>query len=409
MISSYRALLHRLFQVNLLSGMKLGLQNALDLQRYLDFPDKKFLTIHVAGTNGKGSVATKIAYTLQLAGYRVGLYTSPHLACFRERIRINGKMISEKAVEFYLNFLFELVEKKQLKATFFELTTFLAFNYFAAEQVDIAVIETGLGGRLDATNVITPCLCVITSISLDHTDLLGFSKEQIAKEKGGIIKPCVPIITGPSVPEAVIAEMAKNQNAPYLPLKIPSSFCFEKENCQIAQAALLLIKKRFNLTNSCIKKGVTEGKQPCRFEIFKEDSSIILDVAHNPDGLAHLFQAIESYAPHRPLRLLFGLSKNKDIKGCLNLMAAYGQDFYVVQASNGRGVPVQKLMEQLQQLGVNSSCLQGFSSVTQAVQQARHEAKKKDQLLVICGSFFIMAEVRQALGYQEERDFLDLN
>jgi dihydrofolate synthase / folylpolyglutamate synthase len=405
---SYQALLHRLFQINFSGGMKLGLQNVQELQKQCHFPDQQFVSIHVAGTNGKGSVATKIAYALQLAGYRVGLYTSPHLSCFRERIRINGEMISEQAVEAHLSSLFDLCDREHLPATFFELTTFLAFNYFAAQQVNITVLETGLGGRLDATNVVTPCLSVITSISLDHTEILGSTLDQIAWEKGGIIKPHVPVVIGPCVPSSIIEEIAASQHAPCLQVTSPSS-SFEEENRSIALASLKILQKQFQISDQIIQQGVIEGKQPCRFEIVKNDPFIILDVAHNPDGLAHLFQALEQYAPRQSLRLLFGLSKNKDVKGCLNLIAAYGQNFHLVETSNGRGVPVNELAKLMQQLGVDPSKLKTHQLISQAVQKAREEAKKQGQILVICGSFFIMGEARQALGYQEARDFIDLN
>ena len=182
---AYLDLIQHLLTVNLEAGIKLGLQNVERLQEILHYPDRSFTSIHVAGTNGKGSVCIKVARALEKAGYRTGLYTSPHISSFRERIRINGKMITEEAVESILPPLFKVIEEAGIPATFFEITTFLAFLYFAREKVDFAVLETGLGGRLDATNIVSPCLSVITSISLDHTEILGGSCEEIAHEKGG--------------------------------------------------------------------------------------------------------------------------------------------------------------------------------------------------------------------------------
>lgn len=405
--SSYSQLIQKLFHVNLFGGMKLGLQNAEHLQQLLHFPDRTFKTIHVAGTNGKGSVSTKIAHAFEQAGYRVGLYTSPHISSFRERIRVNGIMISEEAIESLLTYLFHLSEKEQISATFFEFTTFLAFLYFAHERVDIAVLETGLGGRLDATNVVHPCLSIITSISLDHIDILGPTRESIAYEKGGIIKEKVPVIIGPNVPFDIIQSIAQKKQSPCMQVSCHSHL-FEEENRLIAHAALQYLASSFQLTPHAIEKGL-EGRQPCRFEIVPGDSPIILDVAHNPDGIQHLFHMLDHYYSNQPFRFLFGLSKNKDLKSCLQLIAAYGKLFHLVEASNGRGAPTKHLYDQLRELGIHSSHIFLHDSILAGVNQAREEALKQGEVLVICGSFFIMSQVRQALGFMEPCDHIDLN
>lgn len=403
---SYIELIQQLFKVNLFGGMKLGLHNMQTLQQLLGYPDRSFTSIHVAGTNGKGSVSTKIARGFELAGYRVGLYTSPHLSCFRERIRINGEMISEHAVEHLLSSLFQIVETAKIPATFFELTTALAFLYFAQEKVEIAVLETGLGGRLDATNVVTPCLSIITSISLDHMDILGSSCEAIAVEKGGIIKENIPIIIGPRVPFAPIQEIAAQKQSPCLQVACPSPL-FEEENCAIAQAALNYLAPRFHLSPDVIVKGL-ESKQPCRFEILQGAPTIILDVAHNPDGLQHLFQMVAHHFPGKSLRVLFGLSKSKDLQSCLHLIANHGSHFHLVEAPNGRGAPVNDLFIAMQQF-VSASHLMIHEDIMASVELAKREALRHEQLLVICGSFFIMAKARKALGYFEPADLIDLN
>lgn len=404
---SYYKLIQRLFNLNTFGGIKLGLQNVLKLQQLLNHPDHHFHSIHVAGTNGKGSVTTKIAYAFEQAGYRVGLYTSPHLSCFRERIRINGQMISEKDVEILLSFLFELVDQAQIPTTFFELTTCLAFLHFAQEKVDIAVLETGLGGRLDATNVVTPCLSVITSISLDHTEILGNTTEEIAKEKGGIIKEKVPVMIGPHVPLDPIQEIAKEKGSPCIQVK-QTSLIFEEQNRLIACQALNYLASDFKLSSYSIEKGL-EGKQACRFEIIQGSPLIILDVAHNPDGLRHLFQSIKYYYPKTPLRLLFGLSKNKDIPNCLRLIANEGQCFHLVEATNGRGTSIHVLYSHLQTLSIDRSRLFIHESISNGVKIAQEEACQQKQILVICGSFFIMGEARQALGFNEPQDCIHLN
>ena len=203
-----------MFQTVGKQGYKTGLENTLFLDKYFGFPHRKFKTIHVGGTNGKGSTSHLLAAVLQSAGYRVGLYTSPHLKDFRERIRIDGKQIPKRRVSLFVQKHKKLIE--EIKPSFFEITTSMAFNYFAEESVDIAVVEVGLGGRLDCTNIISPIISVITNISLDHTDLLGDSMQEIATEKAGIIKPDTPIVIGQTQSEVadIFIEKAKSVGAP---------------------------------------------------------------------------------------------------------------------------------------------------------------------------------------------------
>lgn len=404
---SYSTLIQRLFNLNLYGGIKLGLQNILQLQEQLGFPDRSFDSIHIAGTNGKGSVTTKIASAFQHAGYRVGLYTSPHLTCFRERIRINGEMISEQAVEALLSRLFNLLAETQIPATFFEVTTLLAFLYFAQEGVDVAVLETGLGGRLDATNIVTPRLSVITSISLDHTEILGKTREEITREKGGIIKPGIPVVIGPHVPLSVIQEIAERQHSPCIQVKKTPPL-FEEENREIARTALEQLASVYSLSAQAIEQGLTSG-QPCRFEIVKHNPCILLDVAHNPDGLKHLFESIKIHYPSKSLRLLFGLSKNKDLEGCLKIICSHTSDFHLVEAPNGRGASIAQLAALIQSTARSPFRLFLHESIAASTHFACEEAARHEQLLVICGSFFIMGSVRQALGFTEPLDTIDLN
>lgn len=404
---AYRQLIQRLLTVNLAGGVKLGLQNVQRLQQLWQYPDRTFDSIHVAGTNGKGSVCIKIAHALENAGYRVGLYTSPHLSCFRERIRVNGEMIAEEAVEAILPDLFQTIREAQIPATFFEITTLLAFLHFARQNVDIAVLETGLGGRLDATNVVNPCLTIITSISLDHTEILGSTCEEIAHEKGGIIKEKVPVIIGPHVPLDPIKTIADQKKSRWLQVT-PASHLYEVENQSIARAALHELASRFDIAPEAIEKGLA-ARQPCRFEILEGAPLIILDVAHNPDGILHLFQSCAHHFPGRSLRLLCGLSKSKDIKECLKCTVCYGSHFHLVEASNGRGASIEKLHEQLLELSMPDGRISLHRSIAEGVQIARKEAFTHNQILVVFGTFFIMGEVRRALGYQDPSDDFDLN
>lgn len=401
LITRYSLLTTKLFQMNMFGGVKLGLDNCHSLQEALDHPTKAFASIHVAGTNGKGSVTTMIAKGLEASGYRVGLFTSPHISCFRERIRINGNMIPEEAVGRLLPGLFEIVERFQIPATFFELTTFLAFLYFAQDKVDFAVLETGLGGRLDATNIVTPILSVITSISLDHTHILGTTLEEIAMEKGGIIKDNVPVVIGPRVPLKIIQEIAKQRGSPLI--VVNETFDrFIDENRAIARTAM----EQLNVKENALEKGL-EASQPCRMEVWK--GQVILDVAHNPDGLEHLFKALHQEYGGRPLRLLFGLSQSKDITACLAIICKHGTAFHLVEAPNGRGVPLSALQKELLKLNVDPRLITLHDKISEGVMRARELATASGELLVICGTFFIMSEARQALGYQEPIDAIDMN
>jgi dihydrofolate synthase/folylpolyglutamate synthase len=417
---NYQQLIQKLFNVNLFGGMKLGLNNCLRLDEILHYPSKAFPAIHVAGTNGKGSVTHKIASAYQHAGYRVGLFTSPHISCFRERIRINGVMIPENDVEQLLSKLFSAAETHQITPTFFEYTTLLAFLYFAQEKVDVAVLEVGLGGRLDATNIITPLLSVITSISLEHTEILGDTVEKIAMEKAGIIKPHVPVVLGPRLPKQLLQQLCIEHHSPYI--QVTGSFAsYDEENQAIAKAAL----EELSIPVSAIEEGL-KVRPHCRFEVFVRSQlpkfqerafpdEIILDVAHNADGLTNLFKAVRIKYGNRPLRVLFGLSKTKDIPLCLVILNENAANFHVVEAQNGRGVPAKEIKELLfgegtragEQFSEERICID--STITESLHHAIREAASQNQILIVCGTFFIMGEVRQALGLNEPQDPIDMN
>jgi len=400
-MNSYKNLIDKLFKVNLFSGMKLGLKNMLLLNDILNYPANQFKTIHVAGSNGKGSVSTKIAKGLEESGnFKVGLYTSPHISCFRERIKINGEMISEIDVEIILTQLFEITKEHQIPCTFFELTTLLAFIYFAKSKVDMAVIETGLGGRLDATNIITPILSVITSISLDHTEILGNTIKEITLEKAGIIKPKIPVIIGPKVPFDIIQAVALKNKSPLFQVK--GNFVnFEDENNEIAKNALTLL----NISNDSIAKGLL-AKPICRMEIIEYlGKTVILDVAHNPDGLSHLIAAVREKYPQNPLRLIFGLSESKDISSCLEILIANGSYFHLVSARNGRGLPLSELKKKFPE---NQSNVFAHPSIQNAIDEACSKSDPSE-ILLICGTFFIMSDARATLLIDEPIDAIDMN
>ena len=319
-------------------------------------------------------------------------------------------MITENQVEKYLSHLFEITDADEIPATFFELTTLMALMHFAEESVDFVVLEVGLGGRLDATNVVMPELSVITSISLDHTEILGNSIEEITYEKSGIIKPNVPLVIGPKVPFNIIQPIAKQNNSPLFQVK-NQSLLFDEENSCIAQAVLEQLSLKFPIPQEAIKKGLLD-RPPCRIQKVIHSNSILpifLDVGHNPDGLIHLFQAIRNEYPSQSISILFGLSKSKDILNCLKIIVSHGEVFFPVEATNGRGAPASTLEESLISMQINPGLIHRTKSVSQSLSLAMNHVTQNNQILVVCGSFFIMGAVRQALGILEPHDETDLN
>ncbi len=300
--------LHPLLEDSLeIKSMKLGLERMVEVDSLLGSPSKQFASVQVAGTNGKGSVSTKIARALQESGKKIGLYTSPHITSYHERIQINGKPIPDETADRWLK---KIVEISPVKLSYFELMTLLCFCYFAEEKVDFAVLEVGMGGRLDATNIVIPVLAVITSIDKDHMAYLGESLEAIAREKAGIIKAGVPTLLGPHVkPMVVFEEAAEGVRSPLF--QVQGKFLhYEEENRSIARKALALLP--FPLERRSIAIGLA-AVPPCRFEIVSQKPTIILDVAHNPDGLKRTFERLSYAFPNSKVRVLAGFSADKEI------------------------------------------------------------------------------------------------
>lgn len=388
---SYIQCLRRLYRLKGKNGEQLD--NLRHADNALGNPSAAFASIHVAGTNGKGSVSTKIAKALEAAGWKTGLYTSPHLSSFRERICINSIPIGEDIFTKHLNAIFNLVDKAGIPLFFFDLTTLLAFYHFAQEKVDFAVIETGLGGRLDATNIISPVLSIITSIDYDHTAILGETLEDIAREKAGIIKMSIPTIIGPTVPFNIISPIAMAKNSSLLHVKGDFDTYLE-ENTAIAKAAMEQLK-----IPSHAQAAGLQALPPCRLE-FRQmgECKVVLDVAHNPSGLRSLFQALQRSHPAHRYKIVIGLSDHKDLKGCIAELKKAGTNFYVVEAPNGRGAAAHELA---QALAPRSTA---YDSIPSAVMQAIADADPSLEIVVICGSFYIMQEARLALGMNELRD-----
>ena len=366
--------MHPLLQDSLeISSMKLGLERIETLDALLGFPSRQFAAAHIAGTNGKGSVSTKIAKALQESGKKVGLYTSPHLDTYRERICINGKPIPEFDADRLLK---KITNISPFQLSYFELLTLLAFCFFFEEKVDFTVLETGMGGRLDATNIIRPVLSVITSIERDHMAYLGDTLQAIAREKAGIIKPGVPVLLGPHAkPLQVFEEASLLAQSPLF--QVQGKFAhYEEENQKIAEAALSLLP--FSLDQRSIKIGLA-ATPPCRFEMISElDPKIILDVAHNPDGLRRTFERLFYHYPNSKVRVIAGFSADKDVEEALSVIRHHAAGLHLVYTDHPR------LLKK------------GDPDLENAFQKACTLAKNKGEILLICGTFFIMHRARLA-------------
>lgn len=410
-----------------LFGMKLGLRNIRALLAAADDPQKRFRCIHVAGTNGKGSVSAMIAAVLQEAGYRTGLYTSPHLERFNERIRVNGKPISDKDLARYTSDFREAIGLR--RATFFEATTAIAFRYFADQRVDFAVVETGLGGRLDATNVVHPEVSVITSIGKDHTEHLGNSLREIAFEKGGIIKRGVPCISGVEGNAAVrelrriarrrrsaLREVARLRFSATLEkrldrqvvslttkslkvdeLTIPLLGRHQVRNAAVALEAIDELRSRgVEIPQGAIRRGMRKLKfltgLSGRFEVLRKSPLVILDVGHNPDGIRTVVETLRNYRRKR-IVLVFGVMRDKAYPSMIRLLSALNPEVFAVTPASERALPA----EVISRLFVLRGCrARVCPSVADGI-RAAVETEGTEDLLLVCGSHYLAGEALPAL------------
>ena len=379
-----------------------GLDAILALDSYLGLPHKSFKCIHVAGTNGKGSTSHMLASVLQQAGYRVGLYTSPHLLDFRERIKVNGSMIPEQKVVDFVSIHKSYFEAQRL--SFFEMTVGMAFSYFKQEKVDYAIIEVGLGGRLDATNIITPILSVITNIGLDHTQFLGTTRPKIAREKAGIIKNGVPVVIGEKDPETedIFNEIAIEKKSPLLFAEtIPSEYLtdlkgsYQQLNVQTVIAALEFLNMK-NLKPGIIQKGllnvVLNTQLSGRWHVLNTSPKIIADVGHNKEGLLFLSKQLQEES-FKKLYIIMGFVKGREISPLLSLFPE-DASYYLSCPNLERGLPVKELKNNLIS---EKRAIQFFESLSVAYEATIKAASGKD-LIFICGSTFVVAEILSYLN-----------
>ncbi len=385
------------------SAYKEGLENTLALDEHFGHPHRKFRTIHVAGTNGKGSCSHTIAAILQEAGYSVGLYTSPHLVDFRERVRVNGQPIPEE-------YVIRFVEEKRcffepLHPSFFELTTAMAFRYFADVEIDVAVIEVGLGGRLDCTNIIRPDLCIITNISLDHTQFLGNTLPQIAREKAGIIKSGIPVVIGETTPEtkSVFQKRAGEVNAPiyfaeengredYPGIEYELKGLYQKKNSRTILTALPLLKEAgYRLDEQSVRRGFAHVTELTglmgRWQKLQNHPTLICDTGHNVGGITYIVEQLKQQAFHN-LHIIIGMVNDKDIQGVLALLPE-DAIYYFTQASVKRALPANDLQKLAKSAGLKGNC---YPDVPSAVRAAQEKSLPED-FIFVGGSSFIVADL----------------
>lgn len=397
---------------------KEGLYNTYQLDEHFGHPHQRYKTIHVAGTNGKGSCSHTLASILQASGLKVGLFTSPHLVDFRERIRVNGQMVSEE-------YVIDFVEQHRsffepLHPSFFELTTAMAFKYFAEQDVDVAVIEVGLGGRLDCTNIISPEVCVITNISFDHVAFLGNTLAKIAGEKAGIIKRDTPVVIGETVKETrpVFEAKATNMNAPiyfaekekevlkhrfnakggitYQTAKYGKvigelgGYCQQKNASTILCAISRLKERGFRISDENIREGFAHVCEMTglmgRWQILNAAPKVVCDTGHNVGGFRWITKQLNKV--HAPMRIVFGMVNDKDISGVLSMMPKHAT-YYFCQASVKRALPHEDIKQKAKAYGLEGN---SYPTVAQAYKAALADAQAED-FIYVGGSSFVVADL----------------
>ncbi len=410
------------------AAYKANLDNTNELDSYLNHPHQKYKTIHIAGTNGKGSVSHMLASIFQSAGYKTGLYTSPHLVDFRERIKINGELVSKKFVVDFVKKHTDFFSK--LKPSFFELTVIMAFEYFAQENIDIAIIEVGMGGRLDSTNIISPELSIITNIGLDHTQFLGDSLAKIAGEKAGIIKTQIPVLIGEYTSETktVFEKKAKELNSALffadnfysleyalqninetqtihikdLQTSTKKEFeldllgHYQHKNILTTLSAINLIQKKFTISNNMIVEGlknvIKNTELLGRWQIINRNPLTICDTGHNSEGLKEIVSQIFKY-PFKKLHIIFGTVDDKNTDKILSLLPKEA-NYYFTKASIPRALNQNKLAKNAESYGLKGNT---YETVEKAFLAAKNEANKND-FIFIGGSTFIVGDLLSLLN-----------
>jgi dihydrofolate synthase/folylpolyglutamate synthase len=395
-----------------LFGAKFGLENTFKLAALAGNPQEKLRFIHVAGTNGKGSTCAMFESIYRASGLRVGLFTSPHLVSFRERIQVNRQLISETEVVRLLQDLQPLL--KQFPAdhhpTFFEVVTVMALKYFAEQKCDLVIWETGLGGRLDATNIVTPLASVITNIALDHQQWLGNTLEKIALEKAGIIKPGIPVVTATEEPEAfaVIKKIAKEKKAPLKQIRNSESGIrnpelgllgeHQKLNAELALAVVEILQKQIPVTGEQIHAGLAGVNWPGRLQLIQmpDGQKILLDGAHNVAGAKVLRAALEKYFPPGNGTLILGILRDKDWQHICDTLAPLMEKIFCVPVASDRTANPHELAAACRAANASSEV---FVSKSLAEALAKIGEPRRKNFIVITGSLYLVGEVLELLGF----------
>lgn len=406
------------------AAFKKDLTNTIALCEKLGNPQEKFKSIHIGGTNGKGSVSHMLAAAFGQSGYTTGLYTSPHLYDFRERIKVNGQMVEEEYVRSFVEKMKPVIE--EIEPSFFEITVAMAFDYFALREVDVAIIEVGLGGRLDSTNIIHPELSVITNIGWDHMNLLGDSLQAIAGEKAGIIKPSIPAVIGERQPETedVFTGAAAEKKAPLYfasdrfsassphwneshlfldihdaqenrstSLQLDLQGIYQSRNiCTVLQALEVLRKHTdFTLPEDCVKEALANVKKLTglhgRWEILRRNPTVVLEVAHNREGMEQMLLHLQQLQFNR-LHIVVGMVKDKDVDQALSLFPQQAS-YYFTQAHIPRALDAETLRDKGAAFSLHGD---HYPDVNTALKTALQQASTED-LIIVCGSIFLVAEV----------------
>ena len=382
------------------TAFKKDLSNTLKLAEHLNNPENKFKSVHVAGTNGKGSTSHILASVLQEAGYKVGLYTSPHLKDFRERIKINGQEVSKHFVIGFIKRNKDFFEANKL--SFFEMTVGMAFDYFAKQNIDIAVVEVGLGGRLDSTNIVTPEVSIITNIGLDHTQFLGDTLEAIAFEKGGIIKPNIPVVIGETQKETapVFKSLAKSCDSEILfadqlvseVYKSDLIGSYQSKNIKtVVQTVKQLQGKGFKISKKNIKQGLLKVVKNTgllgRWQILKERPKVVCDTGHNREGLIYVMQQL-SNETFESLHIVFGVVNDKDLRYILDLLPKKAT-YYFCKPNIPRGLDAEELQQTFSSYKLKG---RAYKSVNEAYNSALNNARK-DDFIYVGGSTFVVDEI----------------
>lgn len=409
------------------AAFKKDLDNIKLLSEALGHPHQQFKSIHVGGTNGKGSVSHMLAAVLQKAGYTTGLYTSPHLYDFRERIKVNGEMVTEAFVVDFVERIQPLIET--IQPSFFEITVAMAFEYFQVSKVDLAIVEVGLGGRLDSTNIITPLLSVITNIGWDHMNMLGNSLEEIAREKAGIIKQGIPVVIGERQQgldnifiktakeknaavyfgsdgyEAVSLHWEKNELELEVMQKTDGSLhtfttdlqgIYQKKNiATVLQAIEVLKQQGIKISGDDTSQGLRHVKKLTglygRWDVVRVNPMIVLEVAHNKDGIKQMLLHLENIS-YKQLHLVIGMVKDKDVDEVLGLLPGDAQ-YYFTKAQIPRALDAELLQQKAEKFSLHGH---SYPHVNAALHAAMQNAEPND-IIVVCGSIFLVAEVDRTL------------